>query len=62
MSKAKPVIRLLTLGQTLGTNNYSDLNRISFIISNCRRSFNGIETNVLTFLLHNYRSIFLKMA
>ncbi|EGO8717379.1 hypothetical protein EA110_13760 [Enterococcus faecalis] len=62
MSKAKQVIRLSALGQTPGTNNYPDLNRILFTISNCRRPFHSIETNVLPFLLYNYRSIFLKMA
>ncbi|MDQ6225875.1 hypothetical protein NME91_12640, partial [Enterococcus faecalis] len=53
MSKAKPIIRLLPLGQTPGTNNYPDLNGIRFIISNCRQPVHSIETNVLPCIFHN---------
>lgn len=54
LSKAKQVIRLSALGQTPGTNNYPDLNGILFTISDCRRPFHSIETNVLPYLLHNF--------
>ncbi|MBO1103909.1 hypothetical protein FQT01_01090 [Enterococcus faecalis] len=62
MSKAKLIIPLFGFGHVPGIKNYSYLNRNLFIISACRLPFNHVEANVKTSSLHNYQSIFVKMA
>ncbi|AVR90369.1 hypothetical protein CEQ02_00105 (plasmid) [Enterococcus faecalis] len=62
MSKAKLIIRLFGFGHVPSIKNYSYLNRNLFIISACRSPFNLVKANVKTPSLHNYRSIFVKMA
>ncbi|EFU91058.1 hypothetical protein HMPREF9511_00948 [Enterococcus faecalis TX0630] len=46
MSKAKPIIRLLSSSCIPGTNDYSYLKGIFPIISVCSLSFYNINTNV----------------
>ncbi|EFQ09075.1 hypothetical protein HMPREF9493_02030, partial [Enterococcus faecalis DAPTO 516] len=61
LSKAKPVIRLLRFGHIPGMNNYSYLNS-DFFYFHLYILFKPVRANVEIFSLHNYRSIFVKMA